>query len=150
MRMHITYRKIVGEQMSPAPPLLSRLMYSARLQNRVVYCLLFDCVALHIPDATYSGMLTSLRFGLDCAISIRVSRSAINSMEPLQSGTEQGTSRANGVITYANSSARNRSGDYGEQGVLSCSSVWMTYSRTRVYLFSNRIVQRPVSEARGT
>jgi hypothetical protein len=148
--MHITYRKIVEEPMSPAPPLLSRLMYSAHFQNREVYCLLFDCIALPIPDATYPGMLASLRFGLDCAIPIRASTSAINGMEPLQSGTEQRTSRANGVITYANSSARNRSGDYGEQGVLSCSLAWMTYSRTRVYLFSNRIVQRPVSEARGT
>jgi hypothetical protein len=63
--MHITYRKIVGEQMSPAPPLLSRLMYSARLQNREVYYLLLDCIALKISDAPYSGMLTSLRLGLE-------------------------------------------------------------------------------------
>jgi hypothetical protein len=49
--MHIMYRKIVGEQMNPAPPLLSRLMYSARLQNREVHYLLFDHIALQIPDA---------------------------------------------------------------------------------------------------
>jgi hypothetical protein len=72
-RMHITYRKIVGEQMSPVPPLLSRLVYSAHLQNREVYYLLFDYIALQIPDAPYSGMLASLRLGLDCATPIRVS-----------------------------------------------------------------------------
>jgi hypothetical protein len=58
--------------MGPAPQLLNRLMYSARLQNREIYCLLFDCIAIHIPDATYSGMLASLRLGLDCATPIRV------------------------------------------------------------------------------
>ena len=82
-------------------------MYSARFQNREVYYLLLDCIALKIPDAPYSGMLTSLRLGLDCNTSIRVSI-----------GTKQRTSWVNGVITHTDSSAPNRSGDYDEQSVL--------------------------------
>jgi hypothetical protein len=41
--------------------------------NREVYYLLFDCIALQILDAPYSGMLASLHLGLDCATPIQVS-----------------------------------------------------------------------------
>jgi hypothetical protein len=119
--MHITYRKIVGEQMSPAPPLLSRLMYSARLQNREVYYLLFDCIALQIPDAPYSGMLASLRLGLD-------SHSSLNRLSIAR--PSRGQARPMALLLAPIPRLRTGPEIITNRVWFPCSSAWVVYLRT--------------------
>jgi hypothetical protein len=142
--MHITYRKIVGEQMSPAPPLLSRLMYSARPQNREVYYLLFDCIALQIPDAPYSGMLASFRLGLDCATPIRVSI-GLSIAEP--SGGQAGPIRYYLRRFLGSEQVRRLS---RTECAFHVARLGWYILEPMVHMCSNRIVQRPVLDARGT
>jgi hypothetical protein len=115
--MHITYRKIVGEQMSPAPPLLSRLMYSARLG-------LLSTLRLHCPSNSRRPLFWHARLftsGLD-------SHSSLNRLSI--AGPSRGQAGPMALLLAPIPRLRTGPKIITNRMCFPCSSAWVVYLRT--------------------